>query len=78
MEKTVYIYNMVKTLALILLFTLYGEKVCAQSHGDHLMLGLGASYPNGLEANLAYEHETEYHSAWEYFGSYYIKYEKDP
>lgn len=79
MEKIVkYIYKMVKTLALILLFTLCGEKVCAQSHGDHLMLGLGASYPNGLEANLAYEHETEYHSAWEYFGSYYIKYEKDP
>lgn len=50
----------------------------AQTHGDHLMLGLGASYPSGLEANLAYEHETDYHSAWEYWGSYYIKYEKDP
>ena len=41
MEKTVYIYNMVKTLALVVLFSLYGGKTFAQSHGDHLMLGLG-------------------------------------
>lgn len=51
---------------------------CAQTHGDHVMLGIGASYPNGLEANVGYEHETEYHNAWEFFGSYYIKYDKDP
>ncbi|MDD5862623.1 MAG: hypothetical protein PUD15_08755 [Prevotella sp.] len=49
----------------------------AQSHGDHVMVGLGASYPRGFEGTLSYEHETDYHSAWEYFGTYYIKYKKD-
>ena len=41
----------------------------AQSHGNHIMLGVGGSYPRGVEATIAYEHETEYHSAWEYFAS---------
>lgn len=52
--------------------------VHAQTHGDYLMMQAGASYPKGLEGTLAYEHETQYHSAWEYFASYYIKYDKDP
>jgi len=29
----------------------------AQSHGDHVMLGVGGSYPRGVEATVAYEHE---------------------
>ena len=35
----------------------------AQSHGNHIMVGVGGSYPQGVEATLAYEHETEYHNA---------------
>lgn len=76
-----YIYQAQKVVKVFMLavFQCLGVgHVCAQSHGDHLMLGLGASYPSGLDATLSYEHETEYHNAWEYFGSYYLKYEKDP
>lgn len=50
----------------------------AQSHGNHIMVGVGGSYPRGVEATIAYEHETEYHSAWEYFATGYLKYEEDP
>lgn len=50
----------------------------AQSHGNHVMVGIGGSYPRGLDATIAYEHETEYHSAWEYFMAGYLKYETDP
>lgn len=70
--------GMARLLALTALVTLSLGQLKAQTHGDHLMLGVGASYPNGLEANLGYEHETEYHNAWEFWGSYYIKYDKDP
>ena len=49
----------------------------AQSHGNHLMLGVGGSYPQGVETTLSYEHETDYHNAWEYFGTMYLKYKKD-
>ena len=70
--------NAVRTFSLLAMLFLVTNESFAQSHGNHLMLGVGASYPNGLEANLGYEHETQYHNAWEYFGSYYIKYEKDP
>ena len=45
----------------------------AQSHGNHLMLGVGGSYPQGVETTLSYEHETDYHNAWEYFGIMYLK-----
>lgn len=50
----------------------------AQSHGDHIMAGVGVSYERGVEATIAYEHETDYHNAWEYFATGYVKYEKDP
>lgn len=70
--------NKVRAFMLAVSLVLSAGVASAQSHGNHLMLGIGASYPQGLEANLSYEHETDYHSAWEYFGSYYIKYDKDP
>ena len=50
----------------------------AQSHGNHVMIGIGGSYPKGLETTISYEHETEYHNAWEYFVTGYLKYSEDP
>ena len=50
----------------------------AQSHGSHIQLSLGSSYPKTLEATLAYEQERDYHHAWEYFGTYSIQYADDP
>ena len=64
--------------AIAVVLTAMPGKAVAQSHGDHAVLQLGASYPKGLEATVGYEHETQYHSAWEYFARYYIKYKEDP
>jgi len=50
----------------------------AQANNNHLMLSVGAMYERGLDATLAYEHGGRYHNAWEYFVTYYIKYDEDP
>lgn len=73
-------YKVLAVLVIALFFVMLLLPVCAraQSHGNHVMLQIGASYPNGLEGTVAYEHETEYHNSWEYFASYYIKYDDDP
>ena len=60
------------------LFSLFGVSAMGQGHGNHLTVGIGASYPKGFEATLAYEHEMNYHNAMEYFANYYIQYETDP
>lgn len=65
----------VKALCVMGLFAL---SAMGQTHGDHIMVGVGASYPKGFEGTIAYEHEMNYHNAMEYFASYYIKYDKDP
>ena len=38
-------------------------------------LGFGMLYERGMELTLAYEHETRYHGAWEYFGNVYLKWD---
>ena len=59
----------------MLMFTITAS---AQStNNNRAMLSVGALYERGLDATIAYEHETRYHSAWEYFATAYLKYEKD-
>lgn len=65
-------------LSVLCLTCVFSLSALGQSHGDHLMIGIGSSYPRGFEATLAYEHEKSYHSAIEYFASYYIQYKVDP
>lgn len=48
------------------------------SNQNRLMLGCGALYERGFDATVAYEHETKYHHAWEYFATGYLKYWDDP
>ena len=48
----------------------------AQSHSDRISLGVGALYERGLDATLAWEHETRYHNAWEYFFNAYLKWDE--
>lgn len=67
-----------QVMAILAIVIAYAGAVRAQSHGNHIMLGVGCSYPRGLETVISYEHETEYHNAWEYFATGYLKYEKDP
>lgn len=70
--------NTVSCIVLILMMAVFSVPVMAQNHGNTLNVSVGGSYPNGLEGTFAYEHAVNYHSAWEYFASYYFKYDKDP
>ena len=63
------------TLALMLAMPFMA--VAQSSNTNRLMVGAGALYERGLDITLSVEHETRYHNAWEYFGNYYIKYDKD-
>ncbi|MBQ2855731.1 MAG: hypothetical protein IJE78_01200 [Bacteroidaceae bacterium] len=45
----------------------------AQDNSGRVLLGVGLLYERGMDMTLAYEHETRYHNAWEYFGNIYLK-----
>lgn len=68
------------SLSLLLLAVALCMPACchAQMNNNHLMVNVGALYERGLEVTAAYEHGGRYHNAWEYFATYYIKYEDDP
>lgn len=64
---------------LVILLTFCCVSTHAQvSNQNHLQLSVGALYESGLDATVAYEHESKYHNAWEYFATGYLKYEDDP
>ena len=64
---------------LIILLTFCCVSIHAQvSNRNHLQLSVGALYENGFDATIAFEHESKYHHAWEYFGMGYLKYEDAP
>ena len=66
-------------LALLVLSVCSVLPVRAQgSNQDRLMLSVGALYERGFDATVAWEHETKYHHAWEYFATGYLKYCDDP
>lgn len=72
------IFKKCLTLCLLLVSgLLFSQRAAAQMNDNHLMLSVGALYERGLDATLSYEHGTKYHNAWEFFGTYYIKYEID-
>ena len=48
----------------------------AQTNSDRISIGFGALYERGLDMTVAYEHETKYHNAWEYFANGYIKWDE--
>lgn len=50
----------------------------AQMNNNHVSLSVGALYERGLDATVSFEHSSRYHNAWEYFFTYYLKYEDDP
>ena len=50
--------------------------VMAQDNSGRVQLGVGLLYEKGMDLTLAYEHETRYHNAWEYFGNVYLKWDE--
>ena len=39
----------------------------AQANSDRISIGMGVLYEKSLDATIAWEHETKYHNAWEFF-----------
>ena len=48
----------------------------ADNHRGRLQIGTGLLYERGMDLTVAYEHETRYHNAWEYFGNVYLKWDE--
>ena len=48
----------------------------AQRNTGRLSLGAGLLYRNGMDVTLAYEHETNYHNAWEFFANGYLQWKE--
>lgn len=69
--------SMKKIVKTALLFALAGlcfaTSVNAQRNSDRLSLGIGLLYKNGMDMTLAYERETNYRHAWEFFTNGYLQ-----
>ena len=63
---------------LLALFFVTSNLHAQSSNNNHLLMSVGALHERGFDATIAYEHEARYHHAWEYFATYYVKYEEDP
>lgn len=50
----------------------------AQNGSNRVSLGAGLLYERGMDLTLSYEHETNYHNAWEYFANVYLKWDDCP
>ena len=64
---------MKKHLLTLVCTTILSISTFAQSGSGRVSLGTGLLYENGWDVTLAYEHETKYHNAWEFFGNVYLK-----
>lgn len=65
-----------KTILLLAIIVSSVLSVKAQDNTGRVQLGVGLLYEKGLDLTLAYEHETRYHNAWEYFGNIYLKWDE--
>lgn len=73
--------NKIFIWAVVALLLLGSAPARAQGHAsnnNHLNMSVAYLYERGLDATIAVEHEVKYHNAWEYFGTIYTKYSKDP
>lgn len=64
-----------KKLLLLFALVLTTATGFAQHNDNRIMAGVGCLYERGLDLTIAYEHETRYHHAWEYFANGYIKWD---
>ena len=65
-----------KTILLLAIIVSSVLSVKAQDNMGRVQLGVGLLYEKGMDLTLAYEHETRYHNAWEYFGNVYLKWDE--
>ena len=67
---------MKKYLLILVATTLLIGSANAQSNCGRITLGTGLLYENGWDLTIAYEYETKYHNAWEFFANGYLKWDK--
>ena len=65
-----------KKLMLLFAIMLTTATAFAQRNSNRLSVGVGCLYERGLDLTVAYEHESQYHNAWEYFANGYIKWDE--
>lgn len=65
-----------KTILLLAIIISSVLSVKAQDNTGRVQLGVGLLYEKGMDLTLAYEHETRYHNAWEYFWNVYLKWDE--
>ena len=65
-----------KKLMLLVAIMLTTATSFAQRNSNRVSVGVGFLYERGLDLTVAYEHETQYHNAWEYFANGYIKWDE--
>lgn len=65
-----------KRLFMILVAALsMGTTALADEGNGRIQMGVGLLYKNGMDMTIAYEYETHYHNAWEFFGNAYLQWE---
>ena len=65
-----------KKLMLLVAIMLTTATSFAQRNSNRVSVGVVCLYERGLDLTVAYEHETQYHNAWEYFANGYIKWDE--
>lgn len=65
-----------KRLFILLVAVLSMSTAALADEGNgRVQVGVGLLYENGMDMTVAYEYETRYHNAWEFFGNAYLKWE---
>ena len=67
-----------KKLSLFLTLAVMALSASAQANANRIMIGGGALYERGVDATVAWEHETNYHNAWEFYANGYLKWDICP
>ena len=67
-----------KKLLMMIMVGMIGafSSVRAADKDTRIQIGTGLLYERGWDLTVSVEHETNYHSAWEYFGNIYLKWDK--
>lgn len=70
--------NIISHVLLFVMCLAYPVIGKAQTFSGHFNVGMSMYYQRGLSATVAYEFEKKYRHSYEFYGTYYLKYEEDP
>ncbi len=67
--------TMRNTIILVIACLCMAVSAQAQRNTGRLSVGVGLLYRNGMDLTFSYEHEMNYHNAWEFFANGYLQWE---